>query len=566
MKLFDNERDVLPSWVTSQQASGLPELNSIKVPGKKIIFEKTTPQIAMEFQNSQTVGVAVELLNVAIIENENAVARMAASFLSKETHLPKSVCQLIDQVLGVKSPIGIGNDVHTISGLKQLLKKSPNDPLVWADLSREYAILGEKDKSIKAMLGALHAGVNHRWLTRIAARVFVHFDEPDRAHSLVLRNENVKSDPWLIATEMAVSRKAEKQSKLLLVGKKFLESNIKPKHLSELASSFATLELRNGAEKKAKKLFKQSLVEPNQNSLAQAKWAERSSGLKNLVQVPLDDNVVAYEAQYWEAYNNKEILSALQFAKSWYRQEPYSSGPTIAISYLASLLDNYDLVTRVTNKGLIANPQNLTLKLNQIFAWIASTDLRDPSAETVAEAEQIVRDLESITEQDDWSLSAHAIANLGMLSYRCGDLSGGRQRYEIAEEIYEKYAPELTVVLQVNHLREALIAESPWASEIMGRAKSLMTNRKSSATPGAEFYLEKISNLSVQQGSWLERFNSEAAKASLEDETEKSPRVVQKSSDMSSLSKFWLPDKFSHIESLQDFTNSAGVNEKRPKR
>lgn len=43
--------------------------------------------------------------------------------------------------------------------------------------------------------------------------------------------------------------------------------------------------------------------------------------------------------------------------------------------------------------------------------------------------------------RDDWSISAHALANLGMLEYRLGNNEMGRKRYEEAAKIYEKNAP-----------------------------------------------------------------------------------------------------------------------------
>lgn len=566
MKLFDNERDVLPAWVTSKQAANLPELNSIKKHNKIFLPMAATAEIRLEFESHRTVGIAVELLNVAIIENDRASAFLAASYLIEEGFVPPSLAWLIKQAIGspeVKPSLAL---LHPVSKLKKVLANAPNNPLAWADLSREYAILGEKDKSINAMLGALHTGVDHRWITRVASRVFVHFEEPDRAHHVLLKNEYVKSDPWLVATEMAVSRKAEKQSKLLSVGKRLLESNIKPKHTSELASSFGTLELINGAEKKAKKLFKQSLVEPNQNSLAQAKWAERSSNLKNLIQIPLNTQLMAYEAQYWEAYNNKDIALALGYAISWYEQEPYSTGPAIAISYLASLQDNYELVALIANKGLIANPHNPTLKLNQIFAWIAKTDLNEPSALILTEIERAYRDLNDMVASDDWSISAHALANLGMLEYRLGDIENGRKLYEDAARIYEKNAPEFIIVLLVNYLRETLICDEGWAHEIMLRTKQALLAKSSSATPGGEYYLEKIIRLSNLSGAWRDRFKSESAEATQTAEHPNTTVENRTSSVDKLLSKFWLPKSFSRIESLAQFTNNINGIKKTPKR
>ncbi|CAI8733184.1 hypothetical protein [Pseudomonas sp. IT-P291] len=562
MKLFDNERDVLPSWLTSQQAAALTELKPLRASLITHHFQRISPILMAELEASPCVGIAVELLNVAITERNIPAARIAAEYLKRHDFMPDSISRLISQTLGDPLLPSEESKLTPIGRLKRLLHEEPNNPLVWANLSREYAISGDKDRSIKAMLGALHTGMNHRWITRIAARVCVHFDEPDRAHALILRNENVRSDPWLIATEMAVSRKAEKHSKLLSIGKGLLESNISAKHLTELASSFATLELKNGADKKAKKLFKQSLIQPNQNALAQAKWAERSSSLKKLVETPAYENVAAYEAQYWEAYSKKDMQNALLCAKHWFNEEPYSSGPAIAISYLASLLDDYGLVMTITTKGLIANPNNWTLKLNQIFAWIASSNLQSPTPGVIEESTQVVQKLEELAQSSDWQVAAHAIANIGMFLYRTGDLASGKQHYELAEELYKKYASQFVVVIKTNHLREALIADAPWAADVLKETRLLLSERASSATPGAEYYLEKINSLAGSAGPWIERLSTAPSDTEMANAESLSSGASSPPSEAEMLSKFRLPESFSSVDSLRQFTNKALVPEK----
>lgn len=565
MKPLDTDRDVLPAWMTSNSVVGMPELNSTRKNKTHINIERSAPDILKEFHTTQTIGIATELLNVAIIENDQKNAYIAADFLKNKQLLSPSLIKLLNKPWGIQTPEQPTPNEHPITRLKRELRFSNNNPLAWADLSREYAIFGEQERSIKAMLAALHYANDHRWITRIGARVFVHFNEPDRAHYTLLKNTNIKSDPWLIATEMAVSRKANKQSKLLQIGKKFLESNIPPIHVSELASSFATLELLSGAEKKAKSLFKQSLLDPNQNSLAQAKWAERNSRLKKLVKVPLDSHVIAYEAQYWEAYSKQDILLAIGFAKAWYNQEPYSSGPAIAISYLAALLDDYELILQITTKGLVANPHNSTLKLNQIFAWIANTDLNQISNEKTELIDKTLRTLNSLIEHDDWSLKAHALANTGMLYYRTGNLEAGHQRYSLAEEIYEKHAPHLKPELITNHLREALISDASWAHEIMIRASEITKKQDNSVSSGAIFYLKKIEKLSIQPGSWLFKFKHEGSTQLIANEISNGNSTAKQLVHIDLESKFWLPEKFSSKEILRPFTLSGETTKSKQK-
>ncbi|MCG6574022.1 hypothetical protein EGM97_04795 [Pseudomonas sp. AF32] len=563
MKHLDTDRDVLPAWMTSHSVAGMPELKSVRKNKAQFSIEKSAPGILEEFYTTQTVGIATELLNVAIIENDRESVEIASKYLKDKRLLSPSLVKLLHDPWNPQISEHSIPTEHPIAKLKRQLKFSNNNPLIWADLSREYAIFGEKERSIKAMLAALHYANDHRWVSRIGARVFVHFNEPDRAHNTLLKNPNIRSDPWLIATEMAVSRKANKHSKLLSIGKNLLDSNIPPIHMSELASSFGTLELLNGAEKKARNFFKQSLLDPNQNSLAQAKWAERNSRLKRLVDVPLDSHVVAYEAQYWEAYSKQDIPLAIDFAKAWYNQEPYSSGPAIAISYLAALLDDYDLLLKITTKGLVANPHNATLKLNQIFAWMASTDLSQTARETPGLIEKHLRTLNSLAENDDWSLKAHALANTGMFYYRIGHLETGRQQYNLAEEIYETRAPNLRLELLVNHLREALISDASCSSEILVKTAELTKKLNPTENPGAFFYFKKIEKLSDRAGSWISKFKKEGTTKLLAKELSNELHST-KTEHINLESKFWLPEHFSSKEIFRPFTLSGDPKKNKP--
>ena len=435
-----------------------------------------------------------------------------------------------------------------------MINYNPNNPLAWLNISREYAIVGEKEKSRKCMLTALHLAKDHRWITRTAARAFVHYDEKDIAHSIILKSSNLKNDPWLIATEMAVARLNDKETKFWKAGKKLLDSGLDAIHKTELASSFGTLELLDGATKKAKGYFKQSLINPNKNSLAQAKWAERRNGIKNLVQVSQAQKHNAYEAQYWEAYTQKNMTAALSYAQSWLKEEPYSSGPPMAISYLAALLDDYELINSTTDKGLIANPDNTTLKLNRIFAWVATLDVGHITNKDAVSAERYIKELKDIIKDSQWYDSAHAMANIGMLSYRLGNLEQGRQRYEKAAEYFTANDSSAKIVLYVNHLREALISEATWAKDILVATQKLLTKNSSSTTPGAEFYLEKILLLEKEPGLWKQKFKNlnggHPANSQISRKLDASDTVSIQTLD----SIFWLPPEFENTYNLSSFT------------
>jgi hypothetical protein len=76
-----------------------------------------------------------------------------------------------------------------------------------------------------------------------------------------------------MAGEIALSNLAERNPRFLKLGAEWVDENkARPRHLSELASAIGTVHLKEG-NRKARKLFKTSLVDPTGNSLAQAEWA-----------------------------------------------------------------------------------------------------------------------------------------------------------------------------------------------------------------------------------------------------------------------------------------------------
>ncbi|MGB7644417.1 MAG: hypothetical protein WBM22_03085 [Pseudomonas fluorescens] len=547
MSILEINRDVLPIWGSSKSAANSSELMVINSKNSTIEFTDITPALLSEFRHYQTVGIAVELLNCSIIERYSDAALEAANFLVQHKNLPTSITQLILKTLGKNSQVADApQSEHKIQTLRKKIRQHQRDPITWVELSREYAIAGEKKKSKQAMLAAVQLSYDHRWITRSAARVFVHFDDPDTAHDILVRNPNIRTDPWLIATEMAVARKAGKKTKLWNIGKSLLDSKIKPVHLSELASSVATYELISGAEKRAKPFFKQSLIDPNQNSLAQAKWAERTSGLKKLVKIPLNSNLIAYEAQYWEAYNSGDMTLALSYALAWFDNEPYSNAPPEAVCFIAGLLENHKLIAAVSKKGLKANPKNTTLQINLMFSWLTSKNLNELNTKDKIVFENYKKYLFSATLSTSKFEASHALANLGMINYRQGFIEQGKLYYEQSEELM----PLNKLYVTINHLRESLIAEAQWSGEILQKAHIQLSGPASSATPASKFYLEKIAFLNNTKGTWKQKFSDINL---LEDFTKR--HSIQALPPQKSIeSTFWLPQEFSSIPSLSTFT------------
>jgi hypothetical protein len=91
-----------------------------------------------------------------------------------------------------------------------------------------------------------------------------------------VRDESVvREDPWLLAAEVAVASVAGRRPMFVRQGRKVLESGRLPAlQTAKLASAIATLEMTAGDTRSARRLFRESLVDPTDNSLAQAGWGQ----------------------------------------------------------------------------------------------------------------------------------------------------------------------------------------------------------------------------------------------------------------------------------------------------
>lgn len=515
-----SDRRVLPIWNKSVEATNLPELLSIKKPPKANARQLTTAYLISELGDSDNLGVAIELFNTALIEGNKEGVELAARTLETQETLPFEVSRLLGKWRGKAIEQDLSE--NPIRVIKNKLKNTPKNPLLWFDLARLHTIAGRPDQATRAILTGLQLAKNHRWATRVAARYFVHIGEIDRAHRIVLNNPMASSDPWLAATELSVAQIAKVNPRLWSAAKKLIEKNFIPLHTAELTSSIATFELKAGAAKKAKSLFLRSLYDPNKSTLAQAKWAERNSSFK-LIGKEINQRKDAYEAQFWTEYRKMNMQRALSYSCRWLDEEPYSSKAAICVTATAAVLDDYKTIELASKHGCRANPDDLTLRLNQIYVKLALLNTAD--APTIEEQRKIEEELRSLTTKDD-SISAHAEANLGLLFYRTGNLELGKEHYKKAEDKFSKNghaAPAFMALL--NHAREAIIAQAPICLLLLKRIQEMLGRSGPHITPGAQYYALKLSRLSKSPDNWLKALTQNVDDVHL-DENEEPPLTL----------------------------------------
>ena len=493
------------------------------------MFDTTAalPDLTQQFRLTPNLGTAAEVISAALLSGNKESATDAVNFvLSRREEAPRTLLLMAGGLAGDGQPFRshLENDRAKVAKTRQLLRLQPNNPLLWSDMARHLAAHGERKRAERCMRVALSLAPNHRWMLRTAARFMVHSGDPLAAQQLLVRHPNTKNDPWLISAELACAQVAGRAPKFWRQAKDFVRvSSVAPRHLSELATAIAMLELESGARKQARRLVHKGLVAPTENTLAQVFWATENRhlndgfGLDNLVR-NMDD---AYEADYQLNITGGDIDSALLAARTWLDDEPFAARPCIEIAYVATLLDDYptalDMEKRVKT---IDNRVPLTLELNAVYAELSAGGLswgKDDSR-----LERIRTRLLTIVDQEDAD-PYHALADLGLWNYRYGDPRVGFKIYQAAIASAQKlHLNEPAAAAAIFAAREAILVQDPKAPTVLQQARDLMSK---STHKACEFYLRKVEALAEAPEKAKEILSPESASEFMRRPVPKTPNV-----------------------------------------
>ena len=132
--------------------------------------------------------------------------------------------------------------------------------------------LGQFDHARKALQIAVRSP-DSRYILRISSRFLCTWASRRSPRPFVDLHARAE-DPWLMAALLAASTLADRPMPGRNVARRIIESGrFRPVESSDLVSELGTLDLKAGDDRRARKLFKQSLEAPTDNSLAQGEWA-----------------------------------------------------------------------------------------------------------------------------------------------------------------------------------------------------------------------------------------------------------------------------------------------------
>lgn len=484
--MLDDQRPrrVVPRWRSSWVTAGTAEARS-SLPGRKGSLRQELDNKHQEFTARQSVPVASELMFLAISEENEPLAREAASTIV--THAERiGSTQLVAtarRVLDGHSLITIPSTGEGfIRDARRLLKIDYRNPILLIDLARELTSKGHVRSALRYVRAASALAPQTRFVARCAARYFLHIGEPEAAHEVIQRSPNLLRDPWLQASEIAISTV---QGKTSLLTKRAIRQISAQKlvrvEYSELASAVATIEMLNGSERKAKKLFRQALQSPNDNSLAQAEWASARLGLvvdESALSTPL-----SFEANSNHAYRQLNIADAIAFATEWSDDEPFSSRPFGSLSFLYSINEDFANARQAAEKALrVDGKDDVMYSLNVLFAKIQEGEFEG--------ADQALAELAIKPQAKDHAV--HLFANAGALAFAASDLKRGREFYEKAIQIARRRGNSHDEALaRAFFARAAIMYADPNAATVL-RETALAVEKLPS--PGALYMVKKLVN------------------------------------------------------------------------
>jgi len=168
-------------------------------------------------------------------------------------------------------------------------------------------------------------------------------------------------------------------------------------------------------------MMRTALVDPTENSLAQAEWAA-SHGLS----APATDashRRVSFEANAISHKSAGRFAEGLEACLLWLADQPFDPSPAIFASYLASVgLEEYGIAERAASQGLIANPNDELLRNNLVFALANQ-------GKTKEAREQIDRIIQPASGSRE---SITLMATEGLVRFKEGDAEGARSLYAAA--------------------------------------------------------------------------------------------------------------------------------------
>lgn len=510
----DLQRNMLPLWRSYQETALANEMDYYGQAQLPIRFDRFESFRGI-WRTKHTIINAADLVNAAIAcgNRHNPDVLSAADYLLKhpeecsplaldvarsllfvrDTHNntpPASLLSFEDQANNLIK--GLITQEEEIKGRIGLLRKQVhshcNNPIAYCELARCYASLGMDKKANRYMNYAVYLAPHSRFIARCAARFYVHVGDLDRAKRVLLANGKVKSDPWVMSAEIAVESLMGRSSNYIQTGRKLvLSGNVSPFSSSELCFAICNEDRDYGKRKDARIMYEKGIIDPNDNSLAQAEFFAKEDSNINLDMSSFSKIAHKNEAETRKAFSLGNYQAAFISSLKWMQDYRFEHRPiSFAFGISCDYLKKYDYAIEIVKGFIKSNPKDPAAINNLIYALGLS--------DRIEEAEQELSRIDIKQYQSENSTNSIClVATCGLIEYRKGDIESGREYYNMAIAAANKQKDKnLAAKARLNMIREEIRASDDFDEKLLNEIEGLNTGVKAETEQLKKDILEEV--------------------------------------------------------------------------
>ncbi len=469
---LNSTRNVIPNWRDYKTTAERGELNGNNANRLELPVFHIDDYIGAWLEYN-TIPYAGDLISAAIMGHQqaNPIVIDAANFIiERREDVPDSLYETAKSIVPAFNSDGIENS-NSISSrldaildqdsinkarigfLRKLIHRYPYNPVWYSELALAYTKLGLVRKAVDCMSIAVYLAPESRYISRSAARLFLHIGDIDRAHDVLINNPAISKDPWLVASEIGVNASRGRSSRFIKPGVSMINSgNYSPFSITELASAIGSIEY-NHSKKKCKSFIDKALVNPNDNSLSQAEWLMKIDNSMMFSFSDYSQLKYKFEADALKAYINNDYSLAFENAVAWIEEMPFAKTPIDFAARMAyTFQKRYSDAIKILIIGLRSNPNELSFLNNLAYSYAmngmiekADEILNKPILNT-----QIIQNS---------SIKICVVATRGLNEFRKGNTDEGRYYYNLAITMAKDSSDEnLLHKAILNYMREELLA------------------------------------------------------------------------------------------------------------
>ncbi len=434
------DRQLIPRWHTSRKAFQLSFPNAPKEVSTSNENDIWLVKAIDTWKENPDLPNAIDLYVRLVQEDlkEHSLYLTLKNRLIKSyQHLPDVIKSLVcpkADYLDTTEAYGYSTNVENIrliiKKLKALTERNPRDSWSWMDLGFYYSIIGEADKAKYHALVARNLDAHNSFISRAFTRHAVHSGDPELAEWNLRKNPLLKKNPMLLSAYIALCSSYDIGRNNVNDGRKLLTTwNGDASRVSELLACIGTIDIKNGALKKGKKLINQALISPSENVISHVSWLNH----KHKINVQNANNEsVSLERNINNLYSKGKFKECRAELVKMYNFQPYSSASISDAGYLSIVaLKDMSFVKQISENRVPKSHMGFSELNNLIVAKMLSNELDD-----------IHRDIELLrrkVDATDIQTVATFNATCGMLFFSIGNIETGQKFYEESINLLSKH-------------------------------------------------------------------------------------------------------------------------------